>query len=139
MPQAQRFPQLNGLLILPLVYMIFALLGATLMIVLLSMTLLVQGDSEWLLTGVLSLLNAVIMWGFTLWVIVLFFKQSRRFVKAFIIWLMVMVLLAVKSFMFSPISDQLALYYLGITLLPTALFVPYIKRSEYAKAVFTRP
>ena len=51
---------------------------------------------------------------------------------------MVGVLLAVKAFAFSPISDDLAVRQLLLPLLAAALIVPYFKRSQRVKRTFTR-
>ena len=47
--------------------------------------------------------------------------------KHYIIWLLVSVLLAVKAFAFSPVSDALAVRQLLFPLLAAALLVPYFK------------
>jgi hypothetical protein len=49
------------------------------------------------------------------------------------------VLLAVKTFAFSPVSDDLALRQLMFPLLATALLVPYLKRSKRVKQTFIQP
>ena len=51
----------------------------------------------------------------------------------------VSVLLAVKAFAFSPVSDALAVRQLLFPLLATALLVPYFKRSTRVKKTFVNP
>jgi uncharacterized membrane protein len=86
-----------------------------------------------------SLVTAAVMGGLTFWTLRLLLKRSRRFPKAFVVWLLLGVLLALKSFAFSPINDQLALHTLYWPLLAAALGVPYIKRSARVKQTFIEP
>jgi hypothetical protein len=48
------------------------------------------------------------MWYYTLWLTIAFFKRRKSVPKHYIIWLLISVLLAVKAFAFSPVSDALA-------------------------------
>ncbi|MCQ7051490.1 DUF2569 domain-containing protein, partial [Salmonella enterica] len=68
-----------------------------------------------------------------------FFKRRRCVPKHYIIWLLVSVLLAVKAFAFSPVSDAFAVRQLLFPLLATALIVPYLKRSARVKTTFVNP
>jgi beta-lactamase regulating signal transducer with metallopeptidase domain len=54
-----------------------------------------------------SLLFALAMWYYTLWLTIAFFKR-RVVPKHYIIWLLISLLLAIKAFAFSPVSDVLA-------------------------------
>lgn len=58
--------------------------------------------------------------------------------RHYIIWLLLTVLLAIKSFAFSPVSDALAVRQLLFPLLAAALLVPYFKRSARVKQTFVR-
>jgi len=84
----------------------------------------------------ISLLTSLIVWGYSLWVTWIFCQRSRRLPRHYIIWLLVTVVLAMKSFAFSPVSDDAALHALLLSLLAAAFFVPYFKRSERVKNTF---
>ncbi|TKI05704.1 DUF2569 domain-containing protein [Martelella alba] len=86
-----------------------------------------------------SLATALAMWLFSFWVLRLLVTHSRRFPKMFILWLLAGVLLGLKTFAFSPVTDALALRTLMWPLLAAALGVPYIKRSLRVRQTFTRP
>lgn len=58
---------------------------------------------------VASLLFALAMWYYTLWLTIAFFKRRSVVPKHYIIWLLITLLLAIKAFAFSPVSDVLAL------------------------------
>lgn len=135
--------RIAGWLFAPLAYMLLSLLSSSLMLALFIMTLLQHGSAPlwghgatFLSQWDLSLLITVGVWCFSLHVLRLFFKRSRRFPKRFIVWLLVMLLLALKSFAFSPISDALALRGIIMPLLAAAVFVPYIKRSTRVRQTF---
>ena len=53
--------------------------------------------------------------------------------------IVIAVLLAVKAFAFSPVSDALAVRQLLFPLLAAALLVPYFKRSTRVKNTFVNP
>ncbi len=86
-----------------------------------------------------SVVTAVLMLAYTGWVSWLFCQRSRRVTRHFIVFSLLTVLLAVKSFAFSPVSDHSALFNLLITLLAASTLVPYFKRSRRVKVTFTRP
>ncbi len=86
----------------------------------------------------LSFLSFIAMCYYTLWLTIAFFKRRHNVPKHYIIWLMIGVLLAVKAFAFSPISDDLAVRQLLLPLLAAALIVPYFKRSQRVKRTFTQ-
>ncbi|PIN63750.1 DUF2569 domain-containing protein, partial [Klebsiella pneumoniae] len=50
--------------------------------------------------------------------------------KHYIIWLLITLLLAIKAFAFSPVSDVLALRQLLFPLLAAALLAPYFRRRS---------
>ena len=84
----------------------------------------------------LSFACAAAMWGYTLWLTVAFFKRRQGVPKHYIIWLLLTVLLAIKAFAFSPVSDALAVRQLLFPLLAAALLVPYFKRSKRVQQTF---
>ena len=86
----------------------------------------------------LSFLSFIAMCYYTLWLTIAFFKRRHNVPKHYIIWLMIGVLLAVKAFAFSPITDDLAVRQLLLSLLAAALIVPYLKRSQRVKRTFTQ-
>ena len=90
-------------------------------------------------TWFVSFVFAIAMWYYTLWLTIAFFKRRKSVPKHYIIWLLVSVLLAVKAFAFSPVSDALAVRQLLFPLLATALLVPYFKRSTRVKKTFVNP
>ena len=57
----------------------------------------------------------------------------------YIIWLLITLLLAIKAFAFSPVSDVLALRQLLFPLLAAALLAPYFRRSQRVKRTFVNP
>ncbi|CFQ46066.1 DUF2569 domain-containing protein [Yersinia aleksiciae] len=145
MSQPQEYQRIGGWLLAPLAYLIVTLLSATLMLALYAMAIFTPASREYLVTNsqaftmqwYFSVITTVLMWVYTIWVIWLFCSRSQRFVKWFILWLLITVLLALKAFAFSPISDDIALRTLGWPLLAAAVFVPYIKRSQRVKHTFT--
>lgn len=139
-------PRIGGWLWMPAAYLALALLSAGLMIIIYLLAL----TSHWPAFSLAlrqpafgaqwgaSLLTAVAMWVFTFWTLRLMLRRSARFPKVFILWLLAEVLLALKAFAFSPITDALALHMLYWSLLAAALGVPYIKRSLRVKHTFIR-
>lgn len=88
---------------------------------------------------ILSLLMAALMWYYTLWLTVAFFKRRRLVPKHYILWLLISVLLAVKTFAFSPVPDSVALRQLVFPLIAASLLVPYFRRSARVKRTFVNP
>ncbi|MEJ5070912.1 DUF2569 domain-containing protein [Enterobacter ludwigii] len=139
--------RIGGWLLAPLAWLIVALLSASLAVLLYAGVLLSPAarsnlaalTSTNLSLWLLSLVFAVGMWCYTLWLTAAFFKRRRLVPKHYIIWLLISVLLAVKAFAFAPVSDALALRQLLFPLLATALLVPYFKRSERVKRTFIKP
>ncbi|CAJ0993298.1 hypothetical protein SODG_002142 [Sodalis praecaptivus] len=86
-----------------------------------------------------SLLTSGAMWLFTFWLLRLLFRRSRRFPRLLILWLLVGVLLGIKTFAFAPVSDNLALRVLFPPVLAAAVLVPYIKRSQRVRQTFILP
>lgn len=145
MPQPHEYQRIGGWLLAPLAYLIVTLLSASLMLALYTMAIITPASREYLVTNAqaftlqwyFSITTTLIMWFYTLWIIWLFCRRSRRFPKLFILWLLLTVILALKAFAFSPIPDEMALKALGWPLLAAAIFVPYIQRSQRVKQTFT--
>ena len=138
--------RIGGWLLGPLAWLLVQLLSITITLAKFGYVLLAphtlalvkeMGGSNMLLLAA-SFLSFIAMWYYTLWLTIAFFKRRRNVPKHYIIWLMVGVLLAVKAFAFSPISDDLAVRQLLLPLLAAALIVPYFKRSQRVKRTFTR-
>ena len=144
---SQSAERIGGWLLAPLAWLLVALLSASLSLLFFANALM--SPQTWALlramsTGhmalwVASLLFALAMWFYTLWLTIAFFKRRSLVPKHYIIWLLVSVLLAIKAFAFSPVSDALAVRQLLFPLLVTALFVPYFKRSARVKNTFVNP
>ncbi|NRN26770.1 DUF2569 domain-containing protein [Photorhabdus heterorhabditis] len=144
MYQAHDYQRINGWILAPAAYLIMTFLSASVMLALYIMiffsqnNMLSTGSNHFTLMWFLSVAITAVMWCFTLWVLKLLFIRSKRFPQTFIIWLIVTVLIALKTFTFSPIPDQMALRALAWPLLAAAIFVPYIKRSHRVKMTFTQ-
>ncbi|PHM74203.1 DUF2569 domain-containing protein [Xenorhabdus kozodoii] len=144
MYQSNDYHRINGWLLAPAAYLIMTLIATSLMLLLYMMTFIHKNETIHQIGGSFtmlwytSVLTTVIMWCFTVWVLKLLFIRSKRFPRIFIIWLMVCVLIAIKTFAFSPVSDEMAIRSLLWPLLAAAVFVPYIKRSHRVKMTFTQ-
>ncbi|MEF3101977.1 uncharacterized protein DUF2569 [Raoultella ornithinolytica] len=139
--------RIGGWLLGPLAWLLVALLSASLSLLIFAnalmapqtFSLLSAMSAGNLILWIASLLFAVAMWYYTLWLTLAFFKRRKGVPKHYIIWLLISLLLAIKAFAFSPISDVLALRQLLFPLLAAALLVPYFKRSERVKRTFVNP
>ncbi|ELY2669519.1 DUF2569 domain-containing protein [Cronobacter sakazakii] len=138
--------RIGGWLLAPLAWLLMSLLSTTLAVALYVMglaspqvhqALSAQGTTQ-VLFWYGSMLCVMAMWGYTLWLTVAFFKCRQGVPRHYIIWLLLTVLLAIKSFAFSPVSDALAVRQLLFPLLAAALLVPYFKRSARVKQTFVR-
>ncbi|MFU9085573.1 DUF2569 family protein [Klebsiella pneumoniae] len=120
---SQSAERIGGWLLAPLAWLLVALLSA-------SLSLLFFAN---------ALLFALAMWYYTLWLTIAFFKRRSVVPKHYIIWLLITLLLAIKAFAFSPVSDVLALRQLLFPLLAAALLAPYFRRSQRVKRTFVNP
>ena len=135
--------RIGGWLLAPLAYLIMTLLGNTLTLALYGMALS-HSDSRARLLGTtgmalpwyLSLATALAMWLFSAWVLWQFTQRKRIVPRLYIFWLLVTVLLAIKSFAFAPVPDDFAVRSLLAPLLAAALLVPYFSRSRRVKQTF---
>jgi peptidoglycan/LPS O-acetylase OafA/YrhL len=146
MAQNSDYHRINGWLLVPLAYLILSLLSTTLLLALYFMAVFMPESREYLVTNsqaftmqwYFSVLTAIIMWIFSGWLLWIFCKRSVKLPKIYILWLLVTVLLAIKAFAFSPVTDELAVRALAMPLLAAAILVPYFKRSKRVKGTFTQ-
>ena len=139
--------RIGGWLLAPLAWLLVALLSASLSLLFFAKalissqtyTLLGNMSAEHLALWIASLAFAITMWYYTLWLTIAFFKRRKGVPKHYIILLLITLLLAVKAFAFSPISDALALRQLLFPLLAAALLAPYFRRSARVKRTFVNP
>ncbi|WNN46327.1 MULTISPECIES: DUF2569 domain-containing protein [Winslowiella] len=140
-------PRIGGWLFVPLAWLIMTLLTSTLVVAMyLSAFLspdmrqaLLSQEHAFTLQWTLSLATSLVVWVYSAWVTWIFCKRSRRLPRHYIIWLLVTVLLAIKTFAFSPVTDGAAIKTLLIALLAASLLVPYFKRSQRVKTTFIEP
>ncbi len=140
-------PRIGGWLLVPLAWLILTLMTSALVIVIYLnaltdpsvRTMLFSQQSGMLLPWFASLLTSALVGGYSAWLTWLFCKRSHRVPRHYIIWLLVCVLLAIKAFAFSPVSDAMAVRQLIFPLLAAALFVPYFKRAVRVKKTFINP
>lgn len=144
MTQDPDYQRIGGWLLVPMAYLITALMSTVIMLVLYSMALFMPESRNYLLANsqaftlqwYLSVITTLLMGSFTFAVLWQFCKRARMLPKLFIIWLLITVLLAIKAFAFAPVNDELAVRNLLFPLLAAALFVPYFKRSRRVKDTF---
>ncbi|WP_410754111.1 DUF2569 domain-containing protein [Erwinia psidii] len=140
-------PRIAGWLLVPLAWLLMTLLTSALVVAMYLSALvkpelrdaLFNNTQAFTLQWSVSLLTALLVWCYSLWVTWIFCKRSRRLPKQYIIWLLLTVVLALKTFAFSPVSDAAAIRTLLIALLAAAVLVPYFKRSQRVKETFVAP
>ncbi|WP_338563390.1 DUF2569 domain-containing protein [Erwinia sp. E_sp_B04_7] len=144
---AQPTPRIAGLLLVPLAWLIMTMLTSAVVVAMYLSALLTpelrsalfNNTHSFTLQWSISLLTSLVVWCYSIWVTWIFCKRSRRLPRHYIIWLLVTVLLAIKTFAFSPVSDAAAIRTLLIALLAAAVLVPYFKRSQRVKTTFIEP
>lgn len=147
MSESVNPPRIAGWLLLPLAWLIMTMLTSALVVALylrplfdteLRTTLFSHASilmTQWLV----SLLTAAAVWLYSIWVCWIFCQRSRRLPRHYILWLLMTVLLALKTFAFTPVADGKAIQMLLLALLSAAVFVPYFKRSQRVKQTFIQP
>ncbi len=147
MTESVNPPRIAGWLLLPLAWLIMTMLTSALVVAMylsplfnteLRTTLFTHADqlfTQW----AVSLLTAAVVWVYSIWVCWIFCKRSRRLPRHYILWLLMTVLLALKTFAFTPVADNRAIQTLLLSLLAAAVFVPYFKRSQRVKQTFIQP
>lgn len=140
-------PRIAGLLLVPLAWLIMTMLTSAVVVAMYLSALLTpelrsalfNNTHSFTLQWSISLFTSLIVWCYSIWVTWIFCKRSRRLPRHYIIWLLITVLLAIKTFAFSPVSDAAAIRTLLIALLAAAILVPYFKRSKRVKTTFIEP
>lgn len=140
-------PRIAGLLLVPLAWLIMTMLTSAVVVAMYLSALLTpelrsalfNNTHSFTLQWSISLFTSLIVWCYSIWVTWIFCKRSRRLPRHYIIWLLITVLLAIKTFAFSPVSDAAAIRTLLIALLAAAILVPYFKRSQRVKTTFIEP
>lgn len=140
-------PRIGGWLFAALAWILLTLLSSTLALVLFGMALMnanthaalsLQPGTQ-VMMWYFSLACALVMWCYTLWLCAAFFQRRRLVRKHYILWLLICVLLALKSFAFTPVTDDIALRQLIFPLIAAALLAPYFRHSTRVKATFVNP
>lgn len=139
--------RIAGWLLVPLAWLLMSLLGTSLAVAIYLMMLVSPDSHQYMsyqgsfMTAMwyLTVASGIAMWAYTLWLTIAFFKRRQKVIKHYMLWLLLSLLLAVKAFALSPVSDELALRQLMFPLIAAALFVPYLKRSLRVKRTFINP
>lgn len=139
--------RIAGWLLVPLAWLLMSLISSSLAVAIYGMMLLAPNTHQMmadqgpnmLLLWYLSVICALAMWCYTLWLTIAFFKRRSNVVHHYILWLLFSLILAIKAFALSPVTDAVALRQLMFPLLAAALAVPYLKRSKRVKATFINP
>ncbi len=140
-------PRIGGWLFAALAWLLLTLLSSTIALVLFGIALtntnahaaLSLQPGPQVVMWYLSLACALAMWCYTLWLCAAFFQRRRLVRKHYILWLLICVLLALKSFAFTPVTDDIALRQLIFPLIAAALLAPYFRHSSRVKTTFVNP
>lgn len=140
-------PRLGGWLLVALAWLIVTLLASCLVVTIYVSTLcdLALRDASYtpphqvLWQWGASLITSALMLAYSAWITWIFCKRSQRLPRHYMIWLLLNVVLALKTFVFSPVSDGLAIRTLLFALLAASILVPYFKRSQRVKNTFIEP
>jgi len=140
-------PRIAGWLLVPLAWLLMSLISSSLAVAIYGMMLLAPNTHQlmaergpnMLFVWYFSVGCALVMWYYTLWLTIAFFKRRRNVVRHYILWLMLSLILAVKAFALSPVTDSVAFRQLMFPLVAAALAVPYLKRSKRVKETFINP
>ncbi len=97
---------------------------------------MIIGQVLFLPLGICHFAIAVGMTIFSIHVLQLMFSRSS-ISRRFIIWLLILLLLGIKTFAFSPIDDETALQVLAWPLV-ARVSLSYLKRSQRVKMTFTQ-
>ncbi|EML1934724.1 MULTISPECIES: DUF2569 domain-containing protein [Providencia] len=136
--------RITGWLLAPAAFILMTFFAVCAMVVMYSIKLyqIVTTIENWSsyipLDWCLSFLITVVMALFTAHILKLMFIRSKHFPRRFIIWLLVLLLLGLKTFAFAAVEDDIALKTLAWPLIGAGVFVPYIKNSARVKMTFTQ-
>ncbi|GAB1438985.1 DUF2569 domain-containing protein [Providencia sp.] len=136
--------RITGWLLVPAIYLLLTFLAVCSMTVMYCIKFydIITTVDNWTsyitMAWVLSFAISIAMTLFSIHILQLMFSRSKHFPRRFTIWLLVLLLLGLKTFAFSPIDDNTALQVLAWPLLGSGFFVPYLKRSQRVKMTFTQ-
>lgn len=136
--------RITGWLLVPAIYLLLTFLAVCSMTVMYCIKFydIITTVNNWTsyitMAWVLSFAISIAMTLFSIHILQLMFSRSKHFPRRFTIWLLVLLLLGLKTFAFSPIDDNTALQVLAWPLLGAGFFVPYLKRSQRVKMTFTQ-
>lgn len=114
LPQQSPKAPITGWLLAPLAYLLLSIVGLGLMSVLYliryfsDFSIIHQLPFHVVSSWYLSVLTTWAMFAFTAYLLRQFFYRAKNFPRLFIIWLLINLLLAIKSFGFAPVDDQTA-------------------------------
>ncbi len=134
--------RITGWLLLPAMYLLLTFLAVCSMTVMYCIKFyeIVSTVDNWAsyipLAWYLSFAIAIAMTLFSIHVLQLMFAHSKHFPRRFIIWLLILLLLGIKTFAFSPIDDNTALQVLACTITWSRFLRPLLKTFTACKNDF---